>query len=127
LAEEAQMPVEMALWRMNEAGPTPVKFVPLDVEQRLEDMIANDLTLVDGDLLMVARQVRTDFGGIIDILAVDAEGHLHLLELKRDRTPREIVAQILDYGSWVQSLTVEKVSTIYADEREDTLEDAFAD
>jgi len=26
-----------------------------------------------------------------------------LIELKRDRTPREIVAQALDYASWVSS------------------------
>jgi hypothetical protein len=29
------------------------------------------------------------------------EGRIHVIELKRDRTPREVVAQILDYGSWV--------------------------
>ncbi len=82
------MPVEMALWRMSRRqGPLPVKFVPLDIERRLEDMVANDPTLIGVDLLMIARQVRTDFGGIIDILAVDADGHLHILELKRDRTP----------------------------------------
>jgi hypothetical protein len=121
------MPVEMALWRMTEAGPLPVKFVPLGIERRLEDMVANDPTLIGVDLLMIARQVRTDFGGIIDILAVDADGHLHVLELKRDRTPREIVAQALDYGSWVQSLTLDQVSVLYADQHDDTLEEAFAE
>jgi hypothetical protein len=112
---------------MGEAGPMPVKFAPLDIERRLEDMLANDLTLIGVDLLMIARQVRTDFGGIIDILAVDDEGHLHVLELKRDRTPREIVAQALDYGSWVQSLSLDQVSAIYADQHDDTLEEAFAE
>lgn len=121
------MPIEMALWRMSEAGPEPVKFAPLDLERRLEDMVVNDLTLVGSDLLMVAHQTRTDFGGIIDILAVDADGHLHVLELKRDRTPREIVAQALDYGSWVQSLTLEQVSAMYGDQHDDTFEEAFAE
>jgi hypothetical protein len=121
------MPVEMVLWRMSETGPLPVKFVPLDFERRLEDMVTNDLTLVGVDLLMIARQVRTDFGGIIDILAVDAESHLHMLELKRDRTPREIVAQALDYGSWVQDLTLNQVSAIYADQHEGTFEEAYAE
>jgi hypothetical protein len=31
----------------------------------------------------------------------DAEGYLCVLELKRDRTPREVVAQLLDYASWL--------------------------
>jgi hypothetical protein len=34
------------------------------------------------------------------VLGVDVEGRIHVIELKRDRTPREVVAQILDYGSW---------------------------
>lgn len=121
------MPLEMALWRMSEAGPVPVTFVPLGAEKRLEDMIAEDLTLTGVDLLLVARQVRTDFGGIIDILATDADAHLHILELKRDRTPREIVAQALDYGSWVHGLTLDQVSAIYADQHGSDFEAAFAE
>jgi hypothetical protein len=33
--------------------------------------------------------------------------------LKRDRTPREIVAQALDYGSWVAELTADRIVQIY--------------
>lgn len=36
-----------------------------------------------------------------------------LIELKRDRTPREIVAQALDYASWVEQLTSERIAQIY--------------
>jgi len=36
------------------------------------------------------------------------------LELKRNKTPREVVAQLLDYGSWVQQLTQDAVRDIYA-------------
>jgi RecB family endonuclease NucS len=38
------------------------------------------------------------------VLGLDSEGVLHILELKRDRTPRDVVAQALDYASWVQEL-----------------------
>ena len=37
--------------------------------------------------------------GEIDLLLIDVEGNLTLVELKRDRTPRDVVAQILDYAS----------------------------
>lgn len=121
------MPVEMGLWRMSKAGPVPVTSEPLGVERRLEDMLVADLTLTGLDLLLIGRQVKTDYGGIVDILAVDSDGHLHVLELKRDRTPREIVAQALDYGSWVQGLTVDEVATIYADQHDDGFEEAFAE
>jgi hypothetical protein len=39
--------------------------------------------------------------------------------LKRDKTPRDIVAQTLDYGSWVQSLTVDKVEAICASHQQE--------
>jgi hypothetical protein len=121
------MPVEMAIWRMTDHGPTPLAFSGLGVEERLEDMIVADPSLTGLDLLVVGRQVITDFGGRIDVLGVNAEGQLHVLELKRDRTPREVVAQALDYGSWVQGLTLEQASEIYADQHDGTLDDAFAE
>jgi hypothetical protein len=46
---------------------------------------------------------------------VDADGVLQVLELKKDKTPREVVAQVLDYGSWVRSLIHEDVLKLFAD------------
>jgi hypothetical protein len=53
--------------------------------------------------------VPTDHGKFIDLLAMDATGGLIIIELKKDRTPREIVAQVLDYASWVRSLSTLEV------------------
>ncbi len=39
------------------------------------------------------------------MLAMDEEGNIHIIELKKERTPREVVAQTLDYASWVQNLS----------------------
>lgn len=50
-----------------------------------------------------------------------------MLELKRDRTPREIVAQALDYGSWTQALTLDQVSALYADQHDEAFDQAFAE
>jgi hypothetical protein len=36
-----------------------------------------------------------------------------LVELKRDRTPREVIAQAMDYASWVEQLTAERIARIY--------------
>ncbi|MGY1858088.1 endonuclease NucS domain-containing protein [Modestobacter sp. SYSU DS0290] len=89
--------------------------VPL--EAQLEAMIEADPGILGTPLLLIGRQVPTDFGKFIDLLAVDGEGALHVLELKRDRTPREVVAQVLDYGSWVRTLSHEQVLGIFADYR----------
>src|SRR3546814_1074288 len=48
-----------------------------------------------------------------DLLAVDSEGGLHILELKRDKTPREVVAQVIDYGAWVKELDYQGVVAVY--------------
>jgi len=37
---------------------------------------------------------------------------LVILELKRDRTPRDIVAQVLDYASWVEGLSHDSIEEI---------------
>lgn len=121
------MSLEMAIWRMTDSGPVPLATRSLDLESRLEDMVVADPALIGTDVLVVGRQVRTDFGGSIDVLAVDEEAHLHVLELKRGRTPRDVVAQALDYGSWVRTLTLEDVSEIYAEQHGGSFDDAFAD
>lgn len=120
------MTVQMAIWKMTKDGPTPLAFSQLGLEKRLEDMIVRDTSLLGMDLLVVGRQVQTRHGGFIDLLATDSDGHLHVLELKRDRTPRDVVAQVLDYGSWVQGLTLEDVTAIYGAQHTEDFTDAFA-
>ena len=61
---------------------------------------------------MIGQQVETAYGGLIDLLAIDPVGNLVILELKRDKTPRDIVAQVLDYASWAQDLSHESIEEI---------------
>lgn len=46
-------------------------------------------------------------------MAIAPDGNLVLIELKRDRTPRDVVAQTLDYAAWVESLRPNEISAIY--------------
>jgi hypothetical protein len=64
--------------------------------------------------MLIGRQKYTGFGGRIDLLALAPDGGLILIELKRDRTPREVVAQALDYASWIEHLQTDDVASIYA-------------
>jgi hypothetical protein len=84
----------------------------LNLEERLETWIEKDVSLISDGILIVGRQVETSYGGVIDLLGMDRNGDLVILELKRDKTPREITAQILDYASWVKDLSNESVSNI---------------
>lgn len=60
----------------------------LNLEERLEEWLERDISMLDPGLLVIDRQVETDFGGWIDFLCVDAAGDLVVVELKRDKTPR---------------------------------------
>ncbi|MCF6521641.1 endonuclease NucS domain-containing protein [Streptomyces sp. JJ36] len=107
------MPLEFGLWRVDDK-PVRVATQPMPLESKLEELIVADPGILGRPLLLIGRQVQTLHGKMIDLLGMDAEGGLHVLELKRDRTPREVVAQLLDYGSWVQDLTNEQVRDVYA-------------
>jgi RecB family endonuclease NucS len=62
-------------------------------EDQLQAWIAADPRLIGLDVLVLGREVSTEFGGRIDILALDREGNIVVVECKRDRTPRDIIAQ----------------------------------
>lgn len=107
------MPIEVGLWRMGK-NPERIVFSTLQKEAHLEDLLAVDISILDANLLLIGRQVPTAYGKFIDLLAIDREGNLVVIELKKDKTPREVVAQVLDYGSWVKNLTDSDIAAIFA-------------
>lgn len=48
-----------------------------------------------------------------------------IIELKRDKIPREITAQVLDYASWVKNLTADQVQEIARTYLNSDLEEEF--
>ena len=92
------MTIRQAVWKI---GPNPkaLSISSLPSEKQLEDMIVAAPAMLDDQWMLVGRQVTTRVGGIIDLLALAPDGSVVLVELKRDRTPREVVAQALDYAS----------------------------
>jgi hypothetical protein len=83
-------------------------------EAILEDWLEKnpDSIIEDGSLLIVGRQVTTNLGGFVDLLAVDKQGDTAVVELKRGRTPRETLAQALEYASFVEHLDYEQLEDI---------------
>ncbi len=118
------MPIETAIWRLDGDNPVPIGSSSLDNEKRLEDVLEKDINILGLDrLLVIGRQVPTAWGKLVDMLALGPNGDLYVIELKRGRTPREVVAQTLDYGSWAKDLDYEQISEIYAAYREGEGED----
>ena len=96
-------------------------------EDQLQAWIAADPRLIGLDVIVLGREVATEFGGRIDILGLDREGNIVVVECKRDRTPRDIIAQILDYASWVSKLATREVHEIAHNKLGKPLQTAFQD
>lgn len=89
--------------------------MPFDHQEKtLEDWLeSNPDTIFERDLLIIGRQVSTNLGGVIDLLGVDREGNVVIVELKRDRTTRDIIAQALGYAAFAERLDADQLETIF--------------
>lgn len=106
------MPIKTALWKVG-ANPHLLPESSLFKEQLLEDMILAAPSILSNEWMLIGRQEDTGLGGRIDLLAIAPDGSLVLIELKRGRTPRDVVAQALDYACWVEKLHAEDIAAIY--------------
>lgn len=88
----------VGLWQIEADAPKRLQGSTVGLEQDLEMWIENDSNLLEHGLTIVARQLRTD-GGPLDLLGIDLHGRWVLIEIKRERLRREVVAQAIDYAS----------------------------
>lgn len=122
------MSQDVKIWEIHDGNILKeIKKAKLEMEKRIEDWLEKDISIISNDLLVIGQQVETDFGGVIDLLCLDNNGDTVIVELKRDKTPREVTAQVLDYASWVKDLSNEKITEIANDYlgEKGTLEKAF--
>ena len=122
------MAQKIRLWEVTDGQS--VREIPGDsigLEREMQSWLASDIAMLGPDLLVIGREVMTDYGGRIDLLCMDADGNLVVVELKRGRTPRNVTAQALDYASWVQELGAADIERIAGDylRREGGLKEAF--
>ena len=81
-----------------------------------------DSILEDSGILITGRQLSTNLGGQIDLLGVDREGNVVVVELKRDRTPRDTIAQALEYASFGARLDADELErTLRKHENDESL------
>ena len=128
--DDPKMAIQQGIWRIGEK-PQKLKRAPLADEGVLENQVMMDISILNPDWLLIGRQVRTSYDKYIDLLAMDANGSIIIVELKRDKTPRDVVAQTIDYASWIATLTDSDIVDIYLQFNEkykrsyDTLDEAF--
>lgn len=111
----------MRLFTINQKG----EMLPYDehdfkkdnCEQDLEDILERNpqYFFKNSNILIIGRQITTNLSSIIDLLGVDKKGNSIVIELKRDNTPRDTIAQILEYASFVENLDYEQINAIFRD------------
>ncbi len=103
---------EIKLWNIDNDKVTLVKQGKLDYENRLEKWLTEDISILSNNLAVIGSQVTTSFRKKIDILAINSLGEIIIIELKRDKTYREVIAQTLDYATWVKDLDYDDLNNI---------------
>lgn len=126
------MSLELGMWRIDRDTVAEVSFLPMEAESRLERILDRNIGIAAPHLMVIGRQVRTAFDKVLDLLAIDIEGNLTALELKKDKTYRDIVAQVLDYGSWIRTLRADDIARIFQEyltrwhpQRKQSINEAF--
>ncbi len=109
----------------------------IELERHLESWLENSPVglIQDEYILYIGRQTTAadnDRTIYPDLLAVDVEGNLVIVELKKGRAPREIIAQLLDYAAWADELSDTQIREIaetyfqtHVRNQERTFDDAF--
>lgn len=118
----------IAAWKIHDLESVEkLVHVRPNYEKHLESWITQDPSIISDDLLLIGRQRQTRFGTIVDLMGLNSHGDIVMVELKRNKTSREMIAQALEYAAWASSLSYQEVIEI-ADEflgSEDALEEAF--
>lgn len=123
------MAEEIRIWQVeNGEKLLEISRSKLDFEERLENWLNQDISILSDDLLIIGRQVETDYGKYIDLLCLNSTGDLVIVELKKNKTPREVTAQVLDYASWIKDLSHERIlhiANLYLTHKNTYLDEAF--
>jgi len=122
------MGTEIRTWQIENGSLKPInsrlqdngRTEPYD----LEPWIKSNPEILGSDIAIIGRQISSK-SGPIDLLGIDSSGNIVVVELKRDKLPREALAQAIDYVSDVAMWSIEKVSEVCASNSDKSLEEIF--
>lgn len=110
----------MEVYHITEDDLERVPESEVDYEQRLEEQLvrSHGATIADERFLYIAQQ--KDPSGdqtAFDLVACDRDGDAVIFELKRGRSPRDVIAQALDYASGLRNTEYEQLDEWYREFR----------
>ena len=122
------MATELKTWQIIDGRLTAIESALKDEGRTepydLEPWLASNREIIGADVMIIGRQVTTK-SGPMDLLGIDKSGNTVIIEVKRDRLPRECLAQAIDYASAVAGWTVERLSEVCFEYTKKALEDEF--
>lgn len=109
------MPTQIKTWQVVNGKLQPVDTSLVDAGRKeahdLEEWIASNPSIISPDIVIIGRQTPTK-SGPLDLLAIDKQGNIVVIELKRDLLPRESLVQAVDYASDIADWSVDKLSEV---------------
>lgn len=95
----------MEVYRIDSDNLFRVKERELSSEKSLENYLirSDGAEIGDVEVLYIDQQGSPGEGGIFDIIGIDEQGDIVIIELKRGRSPRDIVAQALEYAASIRN------------------------
>lgn len=92
---------------------------PIDYEKDFENWLENSPHVLfeneASTIMWIGRQVSTTSYETVkfpDLMGIDSNGDVVIVELKKGKTPREVVAQILEYAAWASELMYEDLNVL---------------
>jgi hypothetical protein len=124
------MATEIQSWQIMNGKLVPMKSNMIEEKKRekedLEQWIKTDSEILGKDIFIIGEQVNTK-SGPVDFLGIDTNGNPVVIELKRDKLPRESLAQAIDYASDIATWEIGKYSEICSKYTSKTLEDYLSE
>ena len=111
------MKTDIGIWEIDgdsRAGTKLGSAQRVATEEMLEAVLAANPDMLMRGLTLVGRQVPVETG-YVDLLGIDEDGRLVVFELKREKLRRDAVAQILDYCTYLETLSDSQLATLLAD------------
>ncbi|RKU31274.1 hypothetical protein C6497_01940 [Candidatus Poribacteria bacterium] len=112
----------MAIYRLDGEVNSDCKLIhaketSLEYEGHIEDWLENSpwALIQDENIIWIDRQpsAKDEEGTIYpDLFGVDIDGNLVIVEFKRGKTPKDVVAQLLEYAAWADNLSSEEIHKI---------------
>ena len=97
---------------LSEDKPKECENIPYAKEKEIEDLLEEHIEILVQDAFIIGRQVMTGHGLWIDLLALDKDGDLVIIELKKAKAKYKVTGQIWHYFTWIKKQSYDEINDI---------------